>query len=30
MKIQRIAIIGGSGFVGRHITRRLRNRGYQC
>jgi NADH dehydrogenase len=30
MKIQRIALIGGSGFVGRHLTRRLRNRGYQC
>lgn len=30
MKIQRIALIGGSGFVGRHLTRRLRNCGYQC
>ena len=30
MKIQRIALIGGSGFVGRHLTRRLHNRGYQC
>jgi len=30
MKIQRIALIGGSGFVGRHIARRLRNRGYRC
>lgn len=30
MKIQRIALIGGSGFVGRHLTRKLRNRGYQC
>ena len=30
MKIERIALIGGSGFVGRHLARRLRNRGYQC
>jgi len=30
MKIQRIALIGGSGFVGRHLTQHLRNRGYQC
>lgn len=30
MKIQRIALIGGSGFVGRHLTHHLRNRGYQC
>ena len=30
MKIQRIGLIGGSGFVGRHLTRHLRNRGYQC
>lgn len=30
MKIQRIALVGGSGFVGRHLTRKLRNRGYQC
>ena len=30
MNIQRIALIGGSGFVGRHLTRKLRNRGYQC
>lgn len=30
MKIQRIGLIGGSGFVGRHLTRRLRNSGYQC
>ena len=30
MNIQRIALIGGSGFVGRHIAQRLRNRGYQC
>jgi NADH dehydrogenase len=30
MKIQRVALIGGSGFVGRHITQRLRSRGFQC
>ncbi len=30
MRIQRIALIGGSGFVGRHLTTHLRNRGYQC
>ncbi len=30
MKTQRVALIGGSGFVGRHITRHLHNRGYQC
>ena len=30
MKIKRVALIGGTGFVGRHITRRLRNSGYQC
>jgi len=30
MKINRIALIGGTGFVGRHLTRHLRNRGYQC
>ena len=30
MKIERIALIGGSGFVGRHLARRLRNGGYQC
>ncbi len=30
MRIQRIALIGGSGFVGRHLTTELRNRGYQC
>lgn len=30
MKYQRIALIGGSGFVGRHLTHLLRNRGYQC
>lgn len=30
MKIKRIALIGGTGFVGRHLTPHLRNRGYQC
>ncbi|MCB1801093.1 MAG: complex I NDUFA9 subunit family protein [Gammaproteobacteria bacterium] len=30
MKIQRIALVGGSGFVGRHLTRHLQNRGYEC
>ncbi len=30
MNIQRIALIGGSGFVGRHLTGHLRNRGYPC
>jgi NADH dehydrogenase len=30
MKIQRIALLGGSGFVGRHLTRHLQNRGYEC
>lgn len=30
MKIKRVALIGGSGFVGRHITQRLRSRGFQC
>ena len=30
MKIQRIALIGGSGFVGRHLAGHLRNRRYQC
>jgi len=30
MNIQRVALIGGTGFVGRHLARHLRNRGYQC
>jgi len=30
MKYQRVALIGGSGFVGSHLTHRLRNAGYQC
>jgi len=30
MKYQRIALIGGSGFVGGHLTHHLRNNGYQC
>jgi NADH dehydrogenase len=30
MKIHRIALLGGSGFVGGHLTRHLQNHGYQC
>jgi len=30
MKIKRIALVGGSGFVGRHLTRHLQNHGYAC
>lgn len=30
MNIQRIALTGGTGFVGRHLCYHLRNRGYQC
>lgn len=30
MKIERVAVIGGSGFVGRHLANHLRNRGYAC
>jgi uncharacterized protein YbjT (DUF2867 family) len=30
MDIQRVALIGGTGFVGRHLTHHLRNRGYRC
>lgn len=30
MKYPRIALIGGSGFVGQHIAQHLRNRGHQC
>lgn len=30
MKFQKIALIGGSGFVGRHLTHHLRNAGYPC
>lgn len=30
MNITRIALIGGSGFVGRHLTQFLANRGYHC
>jgi NADH dehydrogenase len=30
MKIERIALIGGTGFVGRHLTRHLCNQGYAC
>ena len=30
MNIERVAVIGGSGFVGRHLANHLRNRGYAC
>ncbi len=30
MRIERIALIGGSGFVGRHLVHHLHNRGYHC
>ncbi len=30
MRHQHIALIGGSGFVGRHLTHHLRNAGYRC
>ena len=30
MKFQRIALIGGSGFVGSRLTHHLHNAGYQC
>lgn len=30
MSIQQIALLGGSGYVGRHLTRHLQNRGYRC
>lgn len=30
MKYHRIALIGGSGFVGSHLTHHLRNAGYGC
>jgi len=30
MKYKRIALIGGTGFVGRHLTHHLHNLGYQC
>jgi len=30
MKYQKIALIGGSGFVGSHLTHHLRNAGYEC
>lgn len=29
MKIQKICVLGGTGFVGRHLVARLANRGYQ-
>jgi len=30
MKYAKVALIGGAGFVGRHLTHHLNNRGYQC
>ena len=30
MKFHKIALIGGTGFVGRHLTAQLRNRGHAC
>lgn len=30
MKIESIAVLGGSGFVGGHLVRHLQNRGYHC
>jgi uncharacterized protein YbjT (DUF2867 family) len=30
MKYKKVALIGGSGFVGRHLTHHLRNLGHQC
>ena len=30
MKFQRIALIGGSGFVGSRLTHHLHNAGYEC
>jgi NADH dehydrogenase len=30
MKIQHVALIGGTGFVGRHLAAHLHNRGYRC
>lgn len=30
MKYKKVALIGGSGFVGRHLTHCLRNRGHEC
>ena len=29
MKIQTICVLGGTGFVGRHLVARLANRGYE-
>lgn len=30
MKFSKVALLGGSGFVGRHLTHHLHNAGYQC
>jgi NADH dehydrogenase len=30
MNIERVAVIGGTGFVGRHLVHHLRNRGHDC
>ena len=30
MKYAKVALIGGAGFVGRHLTHHLNNRGYRC
>ena len=30
MKYTKVALIGGAGFVGRHLTHHLNNRGYRC
>ncbi|HHI77289.1 MAG TPA: complex I NDUFA9 subunit family protein [Gammaproteobacteria bacterium] len=30
MKFRKVALLGGSGFVGRHLTHHLHNAGYEC